>query len=180
MSEPLVRDLAIEEALQEKIKTTLEHNNQSYGEWCDQTDKEENNTYFPWPYKLVSMIWNTSKLSASHLIHATAISVVDCFQFDPSWIFGLKMEIMACAHLVGGTTEQSCLFPDLIWYYKWYETIPNSLHHTAAVTQPFLLLMAANLALTKIWAKNEAYGLYQLGWRYNVAKLSLSRPHMIL
>ena len=34
MSEPLVRDLAIEEALQEEIKHTLEHNNQSYGEWC--------------------------------------------------------------------------------------------------------------------------------------------------
>ena len=34
MSEPLVRDLAMEEALQEEIKDTLEHNNQSYGEWC--------------------------------------------------------------------------------------------------------------------------------------------------
>ena len=34
MSEPLVIDLAIEEALQEEIKDTLEHNNQSYGEWC--------------------------------------------------------------------------------------------------------------------------------------------------
>ena len=32
ISEPLVRDLVIEEALQEEIKYTLEHNNQSYGE----------------------------------------------------------------------------------------------------------------------------------------------------
>ena len=32
----------------------------------------------------------------------------------PSWIFVLKMELMACANLVGGTTEQSCLFTDLI------------------------------------------------------------------
>ena len=46
MSEPLVRDLAIEEALQEEIKDTLEHNNQLYGEWCDQTDKGKNNTSF--------------------------------------------------------------------------------------------------------------------------------------
>ena len=37
MSKPLVRDLAIEEALQEERKDTLEHNNQSYGEWCAQT-----------------------------------------------------------------------------------------------------------------------------------------------
>ena len=47
MSEPLVRDLVIEEALQEETKDTLEHNNQSYGEWCAQTDQGKNNTYFP-------------------------------------------------------------------------------------------------------------------------------------
>ena len=34
MAERLVRDLAIEEALQEEIKDTLEQKNQSYGEWC--------------------------------------------------------------------------------------------------------------------------------------------------
>ena len=41
--------------------------------------------------------------------------VVDCCQFGPSWSFGLKMELMACAGLAGGTTEQSCIF--LILYY---------------------------------------------------------------
>ena len=46
MAERLVRDLAIEEALQEELKDTLEHNNQSYGEWCAQTDKGKNNTSF--------------------------------------------------------------------------------------------------------------------------------------
>ena len=46
MSEPLVRGLAIEEALQEEIKDTLEHNNQSYGERCAQTNNEKNNTSF--------------------------------------------------------------------------------------------------------------------------------------
>ena len=50
-----------------------------------------------------------------HLSRATAIFVVDCCQFGPSWIFRLIMELMACAGLVGGTTEQSCLFIDLIW-----------------------------------------------------------------
>ena len=47
MSEPQVRDLAMEEALQEEIKDTLEHNNQSYGEWCAQTDKEKITHLFP-------------------------------------------------------------------------------------------------------------------------------------
>ena len=35
------------------------------------------------------------------------------------------MELMACAHLVGGKMEQSCIFPDLIWYYQWYEILPK-------------------------------------------------------
>ena len=43
MAERLMRDLAIEEALQEEIKDTLERKNQSYGEWCAQTDKGKNN-----------------------------------------------------------------------------------------------------------------------------------------
>ena len=43
MAERLVRDQEIEEALQEEIKDTLERNNQSYGEWCAQTDNEKNN-----------------------------------------------------------------------------------------------------------------------------------------
>ena len=46
MAERLVRYLEIEEALWEEIKDTLEHNNQSYGEWCAQIDKEKNNTSF--------------------------------------------------------------------------------------------------------------------------------------
>ena len=40
MAERLVRDLAIEEAIQEEIKNILERKNQSYGEWCAQTDKD--------------------------------------------------------------------------------------------------------------------------------------------
>ena len=68
-----------------------------------------------WHYMLLSIILNASELSVLHLIPATAIFVVDCCQFGPSWIFGLKMELMVCAGLVGVTTEQMCLFPDLIW-----------------------------------------------------------------
>ena len=43
MAERLGRDLAIEEAFQDKIKDTLEHNNQSYVDWCALSDKEKNN-----------------------------------------------------------------------------------------------------------------------------------------
>ena len=43
MAERLVRDLAIEEALQEEIKHRLEHNNHSYGEWCALSDTEKKN-----------------------------------------------------------------------------------------------------------------------------------------
>ena len=42
MAERMARYLEIEEALQDEIKDTLEHNNQSYGDWCDLSDKEKN------------------------------------------------------------------------------------------------------------------------------------------
>ena len=42
MAERLERDLAIEEALKNEIKDTLEHKNQSYGDWCDLSDKGKN------------------------------------------------------------------------------------------------------------------------------------------
>ena len=43
MEERLVRYLAIEEALQQEIKHTLEHNNQSYVDWFDQSDRDKKN-----------------------------------------------------------------------------------------------------------------------------------------
>ena len=101
------------------------------------------NLYFDWHYMIVSMIWNNSELSVLHLSPATAIFVVDCCQFGHNWSFGLKMELMACANFFGGTTDQSCLLTDIILYYQWYETLPNFLHYTSAVPQPFLLLIAA-------------------------------------
>ena len=52
-------------------------------------------------------------MSVLHLSRATAIFVVDCCQFGPSWFFGLKMELMACADLIGVTTDQRFIFPDL-------------------------------------------------------------------
>ena len=56
MAKRMERDLAIEDALQEEIKETLEHNNQSHDEWCDQTDEGKHNTSFSWPYMLVSIV----------------------------------------------------------------------------------------------------------------------------
>ena len=52
-------------------------------------------------------------MSALHLSRVTAVVVVDFCQFGPNWIFGLKMELMACADLIGGTTEQIFLLPDI-------------------------------------------------------------------
>ena len=57
------------------------------------------------------------------------------------------MELTACVDLVGGTTDQSSLFTDLTSSYQLYETLPDCFHHTLAMPQPFLLLIAPNLAL---------------------------------
>ena len=46
IAKQLVRDSKIEEDLHEKIKHTLEHNNQSYGDWCAISDKYKNNNKF--------------------------------------------------------------------------------------------------------------------------------------
>ena len=62
---------------------------------------------------IVSMILNTSEIFALHLSRATAIFVVDGCQFGSTLILGLTIELMACAGLVGGTTEKSCIFSDL-------------------------------------------------------------------
>ena len=77
----------------------------------------------------------------------TVMFVVDCCQFGPKWMFGLKMELMACADLVGSRTEQICIFSSSYMIYQWYETLLNCLHYTSDVPQPYLLLISANLAL---------------------------------
>ena len=53
------------------------------------------NLVFTWPYMIITMIWNTSKIFVFLLRRATAMFVVDCCQFDPSWILGPKMELLA-------------------------------------------------------------------------------------
>ena len=60
MTKPMVRELEIEDAPHEDIKDTLEHKNQSYGEWCAQIEQGKNNNYFSCPYMIVSMILNSS------------------------------------------------------------------------------------------------------------------------
>ena len=72
-------------------------------------------------------------------------------------MFVLKTELMAYAAFVDGTTEQSCRFPDQVWYYLGYEIFPKFLHHTSAMPQPFLLLIAANLTLPGC-----------LGWKWSL------------
>ena len=63
-------------------------------------------------------------MSALHLSHATAIFVVDCCQFGPSWIYWLKMELMACAGLVGFTMDYFFLtLYDSINYMRYFGTV---------------------------------------------------------
>ena len=95
------------------------------------------------------MILNTYEVSTLHLSRATAIINVDCCKFGLCWMFGMKMELMACAGLVDSKTEQSCIFPDLIWYYQWYAKLLNCLHHTWDAPHPCLLLIAVNLS--QVW-----------------------------
>ena len=66
--------------------------------------------YFTSSYIIVSMILNTYELSASYFSHATGIFVVDGCQFGPSWIFGLKLELMTCADLLAVQQSEAVFF----------------------------------------------------------------------
>ena len=79
--------------------------------------------YFYWPYIIESMIWNTYENVSITLLPCHSHFVVDWCQFGPSWSFGLKMELLAYAGLVGGTTEQIYIFLTLyecINYMKYF------------------------------------------------------------
>ena len=116
----------------------------------------------------------------SHLSRATVIFVVDGCQFGPSWISGVKIELMACSGLVGSTTDQSCIFTDLILNYQWYETLLKIFHHTSAVPQPFLLLIAPNLALAGCLGWKWSSWPVPACLKYNGKKLSFYWPYMIV
>ena len=114
MDKQLARYLAIEEVLQKEIKDTLEHSNQLYGEWCSQNEKRKTENIFYLnlyesknDMKHFRTVCITPQPYHSHFI-------VDCCKFGPSWIFGLKLELMPCAGLVGGKREQNYLLTDLI------------------------------------------------------------------
>ena len=94
------------------------------------------------------MIWNTSELSASHLSRATANFVVDGCQFGHNWILGWKWSLWSVARLRCNADK---------FQVDLYEVLPNFLHHTSAVPQPFILLIAANLGLA-----------WFLGWKWSL------------
>ena len=72
--------------------------------------------------------------------------VVDCCQFGPSWILGWKWSLWRVPAWLAVQLSKDVFFltlNDSINYMKYFR---NCLHHTSAVSQPFLLLVAANLA----------------------------------
>ena len=112
------------------------------------------------------MIFNTSELLQLHLSRTTAIFVVDCCQFGPSWIFGLKMELMACAGLVGRNFRK--YFISLILSYKVRKNT-SLLHCTAnqVGTGQKLHFQPKNPAWAKLAAiiNKNGCGTAEVWWR---------------
>ena len=136
--------------------------------------------YFYWPYMLVSMIWNTSELSASQLSRATAIFVVDCCQFGLNWIFGLKMELMAVPAWLAVQRIKDVFFLTLYDSINDVKYLRNCLQYTSAVPQPFLLLIGAKLAQAGCLGWKWSLWLCRLGYRYNGVKQYFSWYYMIV
>ena len=136
--------------------------------------------YFSWPYMIVSMILNTFKLSASHLSRSTAIFVVDCCQFGPSWIFVLKwglwpvpawLAVQQCKCVFFVISHDS--FNDMKYFQTIYITSQPCHSHLFCWWMPIWPYL-------DVWAENGAYGLCLLGWRSNGAKLSISWTYIII
>ena len=87
-------------------------------------------------------------MSASHLSRATAIFVVDCCQFGLNWMFGLKLSLWPVPAWLAVERSKSVFSLTLYDSMNDMKYFQNCLHHTSAVPQPFLLLIAANLALS--------------------------------
>ena len=85
-------------------------------------------------------------MSASHLSRATAIFVVDCCQFGLNWMFGLKLSLWPVPDWLAVQWSKSVFLLTLYDSINDVKYFRNCLHYISAVPQPFLLLIAANLA----------------------------------
>ena len=125
------------------------------------------------------MILNTSEVSASYHSRITAIFVVDCYQFDPSWMFGLKWSLW---HVPTWLTVQRS---KAVFFMTLHVSINDMKHYwTVCITpQPrhrhFFCWWLPILHKLDFWAENGAYGMCRLGWRYNGANLYFSRTYML-
>ena len=135
--------------------------------------------YIYWPYMIVSMIGNFSKLSASHIISATDIFIVVCCEFGSSWIFGLKWSLWPVQTWLVVQRSKAVFFLTL------YDII-NDMKHlwTVYITpQPchshfccWLLQIGPKL---DVWAEKWVNGLCRLCCQYNGVNLYFSWPFMI-
>ena len=90
-------------------------------------------------------------MTALHFSRATAIFVVDCCQFGPSWIYWMKIEIMACAGLVGFTMEPFFLtLYDIINYMRYFGTV----YITPKPAQTLSSIFSPNIQLGPNWQQS--------------------------
>ena len=114
-----------------------------------------------------------------YISNATAFFVVDCCQFGSSWIFGLKIGAYDLCRLGWSYKGAKLSFS---WPYMIVSIIWNNSVNVSITPQPcyshyccWLLTIWPKL---DFWAESGAYGLCQLGWRYNWAKLIFSWPYI--
>ena len=71
------------------------------------------------------MIWNNSELSVLQMSHDMAIFLVDCCQFGPSWMFGLKLSLWPVPTWLAVQRNKAVFFLtlyDSISYMKYFWT----------------------------------------------------------
>ena len=135
------------------------------------------NLYFSWSYMIVAMIWNTYELSASHHSRATAYGlywIVLRYVWVENGAYGL-------CRIVWQNNRAKLSFP---WPYMIVLMIFKCFRNVCITSQPchshFWCWLLPTWPYLDDWAENGAYGRYQLGWQYNVAKLYFSWSYMIV
>ena len=108
------------------------------------------------------------------------MSVVYCCQFGPNGMFGLKMDLMACADLVVVTTEYSYILLTLYDIINDIKYSKFSALHLSRVTVIFVVSWCQFGPRCIFGLKIGAYGLCRLGWCYNRANLSFPWPYIIV
>ena len=115
-----------------------------------------------------------------HLSCATVIFDVDCCQFGPNWIMGWNRSLWSVPTCLVVQRSKAVFFLSIYDIINDMKLFQNVWTTPQPCQSHFCYLLLPIWPMLDVWAENEGYGLFRIGWRYIRAKLFVSRPYMIV